>query len=156
MKVTTSGFKLTIDLGDLVESLDKNDVVKLARLVAADKQLFAAVLECVASESRVGGYFADAEEGEWWFGSEALLELREKLLPMMPSIARGAVEAALQQRNSAKADQDRYRSWAFALYHAWPDSHFRTRPAGPPDWRPAADATTSEIDALMSGKAVTQ
>ncbi len=112
MKIKTDGFKLTIDLCDLVESLGKDDHVKLARLVAADKQLFAGVLECVASDSRLGHYFADDTDGSWWFDSAALLELREKLVPLMTEIARGAVTEALRQRNDAQQKEREATTWA--------------------------------------------
>lgn len=148
MKIKLNGFKLEIDLSDLVDALDKEDHVKLARLVAADKQLFAAVLECVSSESRFGYYFADAEEGEWWFDGGTLLELREKLLPMMPAIARGAVEEALRQRNHAQDEKKRYYDWAWRLYHAWPDDK-RYRPDWPQGYQPPGDPTPAEVEALF-------
>jgi len=141
--------KLTFDIQDLVDSLSKEDYANLCRYMVADRYLFAAVLECVADESRLGSFFSDDEDGEWWFGSEQTLELREKLLPLMPSIARRAVEQALYERNSAKAEAESYRNWAWRLYHNWPDAERESRPEGPGQWAPASLPSAEEVDQRM-------
>lgn len=148
MKVKIENSVLTVDLQELVDSLSKEEQRHFARHLVADKELFAAVLECVADESGLGHYFEDEES--WWFGSDNVLELRQKLLPLMPAIARGAVQAALQQRDAAKAEAERYRSWAFKLYHAWPDDRWHTRPRGPEDWKPTFKPSDAVVDAFMA------
>ena len=141
MKIKVEGFELKINLMDLVDAMTEDARNALARMVAADKQLLAGVLECVASQGTVGHYFNEPDEGEWWFDSASLLELREKLLPLMPEIARGAVKKALQQRNDAVLEKDRMWKWAFALYHAWPDRDWSSRPPLPRNLQHGADPT---------------
>ncbi len=150
MKVNVNGFKLEIDLCDLVESLNKEDHLTLARLVAADEQLFAGVLECVSSSGMLGHYFEDDPSGSWWFDDRALLSLREKLIPLMPEIARGAVRAALQQRNQAQQDA-REKDVAFwRIYHAWPTDRSCPSPPLPRGYSRAPNPTESEITSLFS------
>lgn len=146
MKAEIKGGKITLDLYDLVHSLSLEECAEVARQVVADEHLFAAVLDCVVT----GSFFEDAPDGHWWFDSRRVLELREKLLPLMPEIAREAVKAALHQRDEAKAEAERHRSWAYRMYHAWPDSHWSQRPKGPDDWKPTPKPSDAEIDALMT------
>lgn len=151
MKFTVEKGKLTIDLQEFVSALDKDQRKQLARYLVADETLFAAVLECVASESRLGSFFTDDDDGEWWFGSGKLLEFREKLLPLMPPIARGAVEEALRQRNDAQQKAERFRTWAWSLFHAWPrDAPTFSQPPLP-DWARAPEPTKEEVDKLLEG-----
>jgi hypothetical protein len=127
MKPKIVGSALSIDLGELVEGLDDDGKKELARQLVADDHLFAAVLECVAK----GEYFADDERGAWWFSPSRVLELREKLLPLMPEIARDAVREALRQRNDAREEERRMWDWAWKLFHAWPSDRWAERPALP-------------------------
>lgn len=146
MKAKLENGKVTIDLQDLIDTLSLDDCRDVARHVVADEYLFKAVLECVAK----GEYFTDDERGAWWFDERTVLEMRAKLLPLMPEIAREAVEAALHQRDEAKAESERHRRWAYQLYHAWPDAHWSARPRGPEDWHPTPRPKDAEIDAFMT------
>src|SRR5258708_6832597 len=119
---------LKINLLNLVSSLDKHDHNELCKYLVADDNLWKAILECVSDDSRYfGHYFKDDEDGEWSFSSKTVLELREKLIPLMPEIARLSVREALQQRNEAVAESERYKKWAWRMYHTWPD-HYRPIP----------------------------
>src|SRR6185312_12957780 len=108
MKAKIEDGELKIDLVALVESLPMDERNNLARFLVADELLWRAVLDCVADPSRYAGhYFKDDADGEWWFSHETVLQLREKLIPIMPEVARLAVEEALRQRNQAIADMRR-------------------------------------------------
>lgn len=154
-----SGFKvergeLKIDIQKLVDMLDKEDRKRLARQLVADEHLWRAVLECVSDDSKYAGhYFRDDEEGEWWFSHKTVQELREKLIPIMPEVARLAVEEALRQRNQARADKERVDAWAWKLFHAWPREHWRQRPNGPEGWERGPQDVEAEAAALLAGKA---
>lgn len=152
MKLKIENGTLKIDLNELVEALDQEQRTALARHLVADELLFRAVLECVSDEGRFGHFFTDDGDGDWWFSPEKLLELREKLIPLLPAIARGAVEEALRQRNQAKADGKRHHDWAYNLYHAWPELYLDRRPRGPDGWKPAAPPSKEEIDALLAAE----
>lgn len=152
MKAQIKGMKISFDLSELVEDMSAEDRTLLARLVAADKELFAGVLECVSSTGLFGHFFEHAD-GDWWFDNKTLLEFREKLLPLMADIARGAVEEALRQRNAANAEKERMYRWAYQLYHAWPEHLSALRPQGPERWLPTSDAEDAEVDALLKGQA---
>lgn len=148
MRAEIKNGKIALDVYDLVQSLSEEDRAEVARQVVADEHLFAAVLDCVVA----GSFFEDAPGGHWWFDSRSVLELREKLLPLMPEIAREAVKAALHQRDEAKADAERHRTWAYAMYHAWPDAYWQTRPRGPAEWKPTPKPSEAEVEALLTGE----
>jgi hypothetical protein len=117
---------LQIDLGELVEMLGNKERRELAKTLCADEQLFKAVLECVGDDSKYAGhYFSDDEDGPWWFSHRTVLEMREKLIPMMPEVSRLAVEEALRQRDDAQIKERLTDRWAWRLFQAWPDSHWR-------------------------------
>jgi hypothetical protein len=147
MKAKIENGKLTIDLQELVDSLDEAQRIELSRHLVADAELFRAVLECVAE----GQYFTDDDRGAWWFGRAKVLELRAKLMPLMPEVAREAVRAALDERRSAEAERDRYRRWSFAMHNEWPE--WRTRPEGPPEWEPTPAVSDADVDAHMAAHA---
>lgn len=149
MKAKIENGDITISVEELVYALSKEDVARVARMVAAKEHLFAAVLECVSSERRNGNYFTDDPDGEWWFDPRSLLDLREKLLPLMSDIARGAVTEALRQRDVAREEEARTRDWAWRLYHAWPDGRWDSRPSHPSGYVPPAERAAAEIDALL-------
>ena len=139
MKATIEEGKLKIDVEDLFYHMDPELKIKLAKHLVADDHLFGAVLDCVAT----GSFFED-----WWFSRDRTLELREKLIPLMPEIAREAVRTALQQRNDAQMKAERMWNWAWQLFHAFPSSHMYNRPQLP-DWMPAKPPTEEDIDCLF-------
>ena len=130
MKVKLEGHDLKIDLIALAEDLDATGKRDLARFLVASEQLFAAVLECVSdtSESGFGHYFNDDDMGSWWFDPKTVLELRQKLIPLLPEISKRMVVQAIKERNDAVKDQGRYQDWAWKMYHAWPDGYLKFRP----------------------------
>lgn len=124
MKIIIDRGKLILDMYDLVQGMDALHRADLSRYLVADETLFRAVLECVAT----GEYFSDSDDGAWWFGNQAVTELREKLKPMMSDIARKTVEEMAAQRDRALAEEKSTREWAWAMYHAWPEGYGHRRP----------------------------
>jgi len=128
MKAKIEGNKLTFEISEFVETLDENGKREMGRALVADKHLFAAVLDCVSK----GEFFEDCDSGSpWWFGRETVLELREKLIPLLKGVARSICEEALRQKSDAKADLARTSKWAWSLYHAWPSTLDSVRPSIP-------------------------
>lgn len=145
MKLKIDGVTVGVNILDLVDALNQEAKTLLARALVAQKELFAGVLEAVA----VGRYFTDDEDGDWWFDAKTMLELREKLIPLMPQVTQDIVKEALQQRDNAEAEKDRYSRWAWQLFHAWPqpkDRYDAERKPKLPDW--AAAAFVTEVDAM--------
>lgn len=122
--------ELRIDLIALAESLSEVEHRSLARALIAEEQLFKAVLECVADDSQngFGHYFNDEDGGPWWFAPRTVLEMRQKLIPLMSEIAASSVREALRQRDAAIAERDRHSAWAWRMHHAWPECSLRGRP----------------------------
>jgi hypothetical protein len=104
---------ITIELAELADSLTEGDRAELSHYLVARDTLFAAVLECVVT----GEYFS-SDTAPWWFDKRTVLALREQLLPMMTEIQQEAVKEALRQRDSAQAEADRYKEWAWKMYHS--------------------------------------
>lgn len=158
IKTKLEKFSLTIDLRELVNELPEEAKVEIAKLIGADDHAWRQMLEALVSD-RFGTYNLTDEHGAWWFDSSTMLEVRKKLIPMLPEVARLAVEQALIERDRAKvyADQkltetiEQDRAW-YAMkrgehYH-WPDHWRRT----PPEERQAflkREAAPALFDALQ-------
>ncbi len=147
MKATVANGVLSFTLQELVESLSAHDKRELARQLVAEPELFAAVLECVADGSRYcGHFFSDDEDGQWSFDSGRVLQLREKLTPLLPDIARRMAAEALRQRNEERQKAARMWDFAWAMWHVWPKDQHQYRPELPRDFQPAPEPTDAEID----------
>lgn len=148
MKIKVEKGVMKIELADLVAELSAHDAKELARQLVADKELFGAVLECVADDSRYCGHFFSTDpDGAWSFDRTAVLELREKLIPLMPEISKQIIRAALQQRNDERTKAARMWDWAWKMYHMWPDTG-KSRPELPISFYPAPEPTEEEINKL--------
>ena len=112
---------LTIDVRELADALTLEQRADFIRFVVADDVLFDAILECVADDSR-WGFFFNA------ICKPRTAEMRARLMPLMPTIARNLVHAALAERNDAQQEARRTNEWAWKLYHAWPRAHVQQRP----------------------------
>lgn len=145
MKLTLTKGALSFDLSDLVDSMDQAQRDELCRYLLCQEKLFAAVLEAAAG----GHFFEEDADGSWWFGSASTAALREQLMPLMPAITRDLVAEQISQRKQAQTDADRHREWAYKLYHAWPQDHWRQRPEGPADYKHAESATVAEVQAVL-------
>lgn len=152
---------MTIDLRDLTDSLSEDARSELIQHLLAEDTLFAAVLECVASENNETGHFFGAD---FWFGSERVLELRQKLIPLMPAVARYAVQQALEQRDSAKKKADAMWAWAWELHFAarrtivckeCNASIYRNDVPSCPQWAHSWGANDEEVERMMKGEGVT-
>ena len=143
---------LSVDLRELVEAMDAPTKEEIAKLLAADDELIKVVVELAADPSRYGHYFSNDEDGAWWFDPRTVLEIREKLVPAMPEIARQAMAEVIRQRDQAKQDLSRMEQWAWKLFHAWPADCWHRRP-DLPKWAalPAEHeaAVKTEVDAAL-------
>lgn len=149
VKAAIKDGRISFDLAEFVEGLGAEDRRTLARMLGAKRELFASVAECLGDDSRHGYYANDDDDGAWWFDTNFVLEAREKLLPLMPQIARHAVHQALVERNLAKEEARRMNEWAWKLYHAWPRGQEHARPdtigwTDPPKVVPTVGALTDK------------
>lgn len=147
-KVDEKG-NLTIGLEEVFESMTPEARKEAAKILCASPVLMGAVLECVSR----GEYFSDDDRGAWWFGPAQVLELREKLLPLMPEVAREGVREALSQRNAARSSEEETRKWAWGMFHAWPEEHSRFRPEHPRGYAPPPKPSEEEVDEIVKGGA---
>jgi hypothetical protein len=136
---------LEIDLHELVDHLSDDARTNLCRYLVADDMLFRAVLECVVD----GRYHQDDADGEWWFGSDAVAALREKLLPLMDDVAIATIKALMTRAAREESLHRQYMDWAFKLYHAWPDVDRCPRPEVPRDLPRYEWATNEDARALL-------
>lgn len=142
MKLTIENTKLSFDLRELFESLTDEQRAEAGKLLIAERHLFNAVAECLADDSRFGHYF-----GDWSFDPEFVAELRAKLLPLMPQIARRTVEQLMVERDQAEADAERIRNWAWSMYHGWPEGSYATRPSMTA-WTPGPSPKESDLPTI--------
>jgi hypothetical protein len=124
MKAEIKDSRLTIGLLDLIETLSEADRAEVARYLCASAVLMKAVLDNVVK----GEFFEEDERGTWWFDRRELLELREKLIPVLPDVAAKIAAEALHQRDQAVAEKERHERWAWKMYHAWPKTYWRDQP----------------------------
>lgn len=149
MKLKIEKGTLSFELSDLVDAMDQQQKDELAKVLVADERLFGAVLELVAdtSASGYGHFFNDDENGAWWFNARTTRELREKLLPLMPQAAQEVIATLKNERDQALAEKERHDRWAWKLYHAWPQEHWRARPEAEPfKYLPREDAPAVNSD----------
>lgn len=120
MKVPTldKDFNLTLNLGDIIDHLPPEDRATILKSVGFDRWLIQAIVDSLAS-----GFTEDG----WWFDDAYMTALREKLVPLMPAVTQELVRDLIQQRDQAKADEERHSKWAWSMYHTWRDT-----PAPPP------------------------
>lgn len=145
---------LRISVEELFGSLNAETRIKVARQIGADAEAWRQMAEALADP---GGFFNG--DDCWWLGSDAMLEVRAKLLPLAPENARLVAELLQRKLDQEKADARRYHDWAWAMYHAhngisgarWPEI---------PDWAPAArdemrvrDAAPEALEALRELRA---
>lgn len=116
MTVKVADNELRIDVESLINSLPEGERTKVAKLIGADIHAWRQMAEAIADPA---GFYNGDEC--WWFGREAMLEVREKLLPLAPENARHAAEELQRQLDEAKADVRRNHRWAWAMYHAHRD-----------------------------------
>lgn len=140
IEVTKDG-NMVIDLRVLVDAMSKDVRDELLKHLCADELLFGAVVDQLAS----GAYFED-----WWFDSKTVTEWRARLIELMPDVTRALVRSLIHDRDSAEAEKKRLNDWAYRLWHAWPDSHWRARPERP-DWVPTEWVSEKKLDAVLAG-----
>lgn len=146
MKIEIKDGKIAIDVSELVYCMSAEDRREVAKHIVARSDVFKAVVDCL-----VTGYFFD-ENSDWWSLSfRETEELRLRLEPLMPHIARQAIKSLVEERNKAKADLERIEKWAWSMYHAWGGETW-TRPEYP-RYEPGVSATEAELDEL-AGPAV--
>ena len=145
MKSEVNGSDITINLRDLVDELDDNVRKELIRYLVADEKLFSEAIDYVVD----GNFHQDDEDGWWSLSPEYLVRLRKKLLPLVPEAMRDLVRQLMMSRDRHKQMERHYRDWAFKLYHAWPDSHYLSRPATPRNFPPHTRVTEEQAQATI-------
>ena len=117
---------LQIDLGYLMNNLRQEDKATLAMYLLTDDRFLRAVIEQV-----VDGLAFDPQ-GLFWSASDVCIQqLREKLCAKLPEIEFEAVKRILAARDAARAEAKRCTSWAWKMYHRWPDEYAALRPDHP-------------------------
>ena len=117
---------LHIDVGFVMGGLSDETKSHLAMYLLTDDRLIQAVVE-----QMVDGITYD-DAGLWWsMSAEAIGRLRERLCEKLPEIAARAVKTLIHDRNAALAAAKQEWDWAWRLWHAWPEEHWRDRPEHP-------------------------
>jgi hypothetical protein len=81
---------------------------------------------------------------------KARLELRGR----MPEVARELITTLIHELEQAKLNVDRHESWAWKLYHAWPEHSRGEQPECPPFLQPSWTECRAKADALLQPPAV--
>lgn len=141
MKITTEKGRASFDVAAFVEAMDDETRNEVARHIVSDQ----AVLETVAEAAANGCHFVEMsnplhdERGYWSIGG--VDKLRQKLIELMPEIARETVRDLLRKLDRAKASARNETENYWALYHSLPNG-FR-----PPERTPGGPMQSySQID----------
>lgn len=140
IEITKDG-NLVLDLRELVKSMSNETRNEFLKSLCADETLFDAVVDQLAT----GVYFED-----WWFDSRTVTAWRAKLVELMPEVTRQLVRHLIFQRDSAEAEKERLNTWAYKLYHAWPDEYWTRRPDRP-QWESPGFPSEAKLDAVLAG-----
>lgn len=133
---------LSVDISRVVDLMDQESKDELCKSLLAEETLFEAVVDQLAH-----GSFFDS----WWFDSDRVTTWRAKLVGLMPETIALLVKHLIWQRDRAKASEKRMHDWAWAMYHAWPDAHRRSRPELE-RFQPTNFPTDETVAAIVEGK----
>lgn len=122
MKV--DGLTLQIDLEEFVEMLSTEARQELGRVVAAHEPAFEAIADALVT----GEWYANEDGGGWWADDDRVEALRIKILPLMDTVASELCRELIRQRDRAEMRKRDAERMAWKLYHAWPETHWGTRP----------------------------
>jgi hypothetical protein len=117
------GLTVKFDLEEFVDMLSDEARQELGRIVAAHEPAFEAIADAL-----VTGSWFDDDAGYWWSDNRRVEKLREKLLPLMDTVAGELCRELIRQRDRAEMSMRDAERMAWKLYHAWPDDRWQDRP----------------------------
>lgn len=138
MNIKVEQGELRIDVETLINSLAADGKKQIAKLIGADEEAWRQMAEALADPD---GYFNGDEM--WWMGTDHLLSVRGKLIPLMPEQYQYAAREWQRQLDAAKADAKRYADWAWQMWHA--HHGWQTDPVPWPELPPWAPAAREEM-----------
>lgn len=128
MKVNEDG-DVVFEPLEWVDSMTPAARLHLLHHLAGSDQIIEAAIQSVMGEWFFDGDMPDECVGGWW--NSMSRELQAKLIPLMPEIAKRLIAQLLVELKDVEKDRRRHSSWAWAMYHAWPQDAWRSRPLLP-------------------------
>lgn len=139
--------KLTIWLEELVNALPEEVQIKIARNVGTKPDVYRTLCEMLVHPADF--FIGDPDDDEpWWHEASMVHELRMKLLPLMPTIAKNIIARAMRARVAAERRLANSDKWNRDLRAAWPGST-ESIPE-PPPYEPTQPITGEDIDAYVA------
>jgi hypothetical protein len=145
MEITIKDGAICINLEQAFGELTPEAKKRAAEIIGADIEAWKEMARAVADPLGTYCLHEGPGSGCCWLNSDQTNEVRELLAPLMPEVARIALEKMKEQRDQAVTNHDRVSAWAWAMYHSR-DVFQRPFPALP-EWAPADEARLRERDA---------
>ena len=136
----TPKMQLSFDVVDLLDAMTMEQKLVVARALACDNEIFAAV-----SDQIIDGYVSDTGH---FTCSDALESQRRRILANQGGIATQVVGNLLLALKNKAHDRKRLWDWGWRMYHAWPRGHEAQRP-GLPAWE-SQFVTDEEVQVALA------
>ena len=113
-KLKIENGELRIDMEYLVKAMSEEQLREFAQHIVFREVLTEGVIDMLAE-----GYLW---EDCWWMGGDTFQDLREKLIHMMPDVAKEAIVELRNERESARNEAKQWRDVAWKLERMWNES----------------------------------
>lgn len=96
--------ELIIDILELVASMDDAQQNEVGKFIGAQERLFEAVVGALSDPS---GWFYE-DDGLWWLDETFMSRLRQRLVPMMDTVAANEIGSLNRRLSTAEEHRDEY------------------------------------------------
>jgi len=119
-----------IDVADLFQRLSVEQKTELAQHLACDEAVLGFVADQLLDGWTEAGWHGYKHTGDAE-PTTALDKARRRIALGASETANKVIDELQRSIKNTDEDVERYRKWAFAMYHAWPTHHVRERPELP-------------------------
>lgn len=128
---------IEIHISDLFSNLETEDKREIAGHLIWDKEVFDELVDSLTTSKIVTRSF-----------SSMVYESRLKFIDQLPDMARNTIRSLLYELEGARLEENRWRKWAWELWHAYPDGYHADRPETP-DYVQASWKTEEALTAYI-------
>jgi hypothetical protein len=111
--------KLSISIADLLDALSLEEKRELAQRIGCERDVIKAVVDQL-----VDGWTENISRGP----SDQISECRVRILEAVADVRFKVVSELMSRLAVAEYNASRTSEWAWKMWHAWPESHYATRP----------------------------
>lgn len=137
MKATINDGKLCIDVNDVIDELTTEEKLEFASSLVWEDTVLREVVRVLSDDLATDGF------------NYNIFEMRKLLAEKMPDVLRSLVQGILMMWLREKKERQRADTWAWKMYHAWPEEYRKSRPELEP-YEPIKYLDDAEIDRIIT------